>query len=93
MAGSERRHELTSARFLIVIVSFEGEVQCGIPDWTAKERDDLAQELSDVLIYLLRLSEVCKIDLPKEALSKIALNQLKYPLDKCFGSNKKYDQL
>jgi dCTP diphosphatase len=75
------------------LFQWKGEVAAGIPDWTPKERESLAHELSDVLIYLLRLSEVCNVDLPKEALAKIALNEQKYPADKCFGSNKKYDQL
>ena len=58
--------------------------------WSDKEKQDLANELSDVLIYLVRLSEVCHIDLPAAATHKIELNKKKYTADKVYGSSKKY---
>ncbi|KFM61737.1 dCTP pyrophosphatase 1, partial [Stegodyphus mimosarum] len=67
-----------------------GEVKEGLPDWTENEKEHLAQELSDVLLYLLRLSEKCHIDLPAAVLDKIGLNSKKYPVTKVWGSNKKY---
>ncbi|GBN46523.1 hypothetical protein AVEN_221740-1 [Araneus ventricosus] len=59
-------------------------------DWTNEDKEHLSQELSDVLIYLLRLSEKCRIDLPAAVLKKIALNEQKYPASKVWGSRKKY---
>ena len=61
-------------------------------DWSAKDKHHLAQELSDVLIYLVRLAEKCHIDLPKETVAKIALNSKKYPADIVHGSSKKYTE-
>jgi len=52
----------------------------------------VAQEMSDVLIYLVRLAEKCHIDLPTAAARKIELNRLKYPVDKVCGSSKKYTE-
>ncbi len=60
--------------------------------WSGKEKQDLANELSDVLIYLVRLSEKCHIDLPAAAIHKIQLNKKKYPADKVYGSCKKYTE-
>lgn len=39
-----------------------------------KKRNDLGEELADVVIYLLRISEILGIDLEKEILYKINNN-------------------
>lgn len=39
----------------------------------------MGQELSDVLIYLVRLAEQCHVDLPIAVLDKFKLNAVKYP--------------
>lgn len=74
------------------LFQWKGEVKEGLPDWSEKDKKHLAQELSDVLIYLVRLSEKCHIDLPKAAIEKIALNSKKYPAEKVQGSSKKYNE-
>ena len=40
-----------------------------------KKKDDLGEELADVVIYLLGLSEILGIDLEKEVLEKIKKNK------------------
>lgn len=40
-----------------------------------KKKDDLGEELADVLIYLLGLSEILGIDLEKEILQKVKKNK------------------
>ena len=72
---------------------WKGEVAVGLSDWPDKEKEHLGQELSDVLIYLVRLAERCHIDLPTAVISKLELNRKKYPKDQAYGSSKKYDQL
>ncbi|MDD2833298.1 MAG: nucleotide pyrophosphohydrolase [Methylotenera sp.] len=52
----------------------------------------VGQELSDTFVYLLRIAEVCGIDLIEAANKKIDLNAKKYPVEKCKGSNAKYTQ-
>ena len=64
-----------------------------MPEFNQKERRDLEEELSDVFIYLIRLSQVCHVDLPKAVAAKIEKNKLKYPTEKAYGSMKKYNQL
>lgn len=74
------------------LFQWKGEVAEGLPDWTVTEREQLAQELSDVLIYLVELAEKCRVDLPQAVLRKMALNKLKYPASKVHGSAKKYTE-
>lgn len=57
-----------------------------------EEKHHLGQELSDVLIYLVRLAEKCRVDLPKEVVAKMALNTMKYPAHIVKGSSKKYTE-
>ncbi|PNY17917.1 dCTP pyrophosphatase, partial [Trifolium pratense] len=61
------------------IFQWKGEVQRGIPDWKEEEKIHLGEELSDVLLYLVRLSDICGVDLGKAALRKVELNAIKYP--------------
>lgn len=68
------------------------ECQVGLPYWTPEERANLGEELSDVLIYLVRLSDRCGIDLAKAVQDKMKKNAKKYPVEKAFGSSKKYNQ-
>lgn len=51
---------------------------------------DLSHEFADSLWLLLRLADVCKIDLASSLQEKVALAALKYPIDKSFGRPDKY---
>jgi dCTP diphosphatase len=51
---------------------------------------DLAHELADCLWVLLRLSDVCGIDLASSLLEKVKLAALKYPVEKAYGRPDKY---
>uniref|UniRef100_A0A3P9JHI1 dCTP pyrophosphatase 1 n=1 Tax=Oryzias latipes TaxID=8090 RepID=A0A3P9JHI1_ORYLA len=74
------------------LFQWRGEVAEGLPGWTESEREQLAHELSDVMIYLVELAEKCRVDLPQAVLRKMALNKLKYPASKVHGSAKKYTE-
>lgn len=52
----------------------------------------VADELADVLLYLVRLSDKLKIDLLEAALHKLEKNAVKYPADQVRGSAKKYSE-
>lgn len=62
------------------IFQWKGEVARGLPNWSADDKEHLEEELSDVLLYLVRLADVCGLDLGRAALSKILKNAIKYPL-------------
>ena len=72
------------------LFQFRGEVAKGCADWSEKDRVHLGEELSDVLLYLVRLSDLCNIDLPAAALRKVERNKAKYPVDRCRGRSDKY---
>jgi dCTP diphosphatase len=69
------------------IFQWKGEVPRGLPDWKEEEKVHLGEELSDVLLYLVRLSDICGIDLGKAALRKIQLNAIKYPAPNSTSGN------
>ncbi|KAF3780815.1 dCTP pyrophosphatase 1 [Nymphaea thermarum] len=72
------------------IFQWKGEVPKGLPDWKAEEKEHLGEELSDVLLYLVRLADICGVDLGSAALRKLQLNAIKYPVKLCKGSSAKH---
>ena len=52
----------------------------------------VSQEIADVLLYLVSLSDTLEIDLYQAALDKIELNYAKYPSAFVKGSAKKYTE-
>lgn len=62
----------------------------GLPGWTARDAEHLGEEMSDVLIYLLRLADRCGVDLAAAATRKMELNRKKYPAALARGSSAKY---
>ena len=48
-------------------------------DWTTEDKVHLGEELSDVLMNLVRLADRCHVDLPAAAIRKFQLNAEKYP--------------
>jgi dCTP diphosphatase len=56
-------------------------------------RVKVAEELADVLLYLVRLADKLDVDLAVAALEKLKLNATRYPVDKARGSSKKYSDL
>ncbi|XP_038059197.1 uncharacterized protein LOC119730396 [Patiria miniata] len=74
------------------LFQWRGECKEGLEDWSEKDKKHLGQELSDVLMYLIRLAEKCHVDLPRAAMEKVGLNAKKYPAQKVYGSSKKYTE-
>ncbi len=56
-------------------------------------RAEVALEIADVLLFLLRLCDRLDIDPVQAAHRKLALNAQKYPVHKARGSAVKYDKL
>lgn len=54
------------------------------------KRRELAHELADCLWLILRLADVCQIDLASSLHEKLELASLKYPVEKAFGRPDKY---
>ncbi len=51
------------------------------------------EEIADVLLYLLRISDKLGIDPVIAARAKLAANELKYPVGKSRGTARKYTEL
>lgn len=63
--------------------------------WDDKEKsvDKVKEELADVLIYCVLLAEKYNLNIEDIIKEKLDSNNKKYPVDKAFGSAKKYDEL
>ena len=59
----------------------------------ADVKTEVAAELADIFIYLLRLADKLDIDLMTAADSKIRKNAIKYPIKKSSGNAIKYNKL
>ena len=57
------------------------------------KRDAVAEEVADVLLYLLQLADKLGIDPLDAARKKLQLNALKYPVERAKGTSKKYSEL
>lgn len=69
---------------------WRGEVPAGLPGFSLEERRHVGEELSDCLLYLLRLADACGVDLAAAATAKMQKNAAKYPAEACRGSAAKY---
>jgi len=57
---------------------------------SGEQRSEVAAEMADVLIYLVRLADKLDVDLLQAAQAKMAVNARKYPADQVRGSARKY---
>ncbi|WP_336808020.1 nucleotide pyrophosphohydrolase [Fulvimonas yonginensis] len=54
------------------------------------KKNEIAEEVADVFLYLLQLSDKLGIDPLEAARRKLEINAAKYPVDLAKGSSKKY---
>ena len=59
----------------------------------AETKAEVALEIADVLLFLLRLADKLDIDPIASAEQKMKLNAEKYPVEKSKGNAKKYNRL
>ena len=57
-----------------------------------KKKEDIEDEMADVLYFLIRMAQRYDIDLSEALDRKIEKNDNKYPVEKFKGSNKKYNE-
>ena len=62
-------------------------------DVIRSKRDEIEEEIADVLIYLLLLADVLNIDLEKAFFKKMEKNEERYPVEKAKGRADKYSEL
>lgn len=69
---------------------FQWKTEAQSRELSAEEKQAVAHEIADVQIYLLRLADKLEIDIPTAVEEKMALNEVRYPVDKAHGSAQKY---
>ena len=63
-------------------------------DQHAKDnKEELADELADVAMYLFELADNIEVDLGRAMLNKMKKNAVKYPVHKAKGRHTKYNKL
>ena len=55
--------------------------------------DKVKEELADIFNYAILIADKYDLDLKQIVLEKLAKNAQKYPVDKAYGSAKKYNEL
>ncbi|WP_373471900.1 nucleotide pyrophosphohydrolase [Carnobacterium alterfunditum] len=58
-----------------------------------KKRQQIKEELADVLIYSIMMSDTMDFDLAEIISEKLKINNQKYPVEKAFGKKDKYTEL
>lgn len=58
-----------------------------------KKREEISDEMADILYFLLRIAQMNNIDLSDALERKIKKNEVRYSVDKFKGSNKKYNEI
>ena len=53
----------------------------------------VADEVADIMLYLIRFSDIAKINIEEACLNKIKKNKKKYPIKLSKGISKKYNEL
>jgi len=57
------------------------------------QKQAVAMEVADVLIYLLQLCDTLQIDPLRAATEKLSQNERKYPVERARGNSRKYTDL
>jgi len=55
--------------------------------------DNVAEELADIMIYCIQMTEKLELDIDKIIMDKIDKNEEKYPVNLFKGSSRKYNNL
>lgn len=82
----------TEAAELLELFRFKTDEQCEAL-LMGSGRQDIEDEIADVLFFILRIAQKYDIDLSNAFAHKMQKNAQKYPVEKSRGSNKKYTEL
>lgn len=71
---------------------FQWLTEAASNDLSGTQRHEVALELADILIYLVRVSDKLDVDLLQACREKVRINEERYPAAKVRGSSSKYDK-
>ena len=76
-----------------LIEHFQWKDKDEIDEHIKKNKEDISDEMADVLYFLLVLAHDLDINLVEAVKRKIQKNNAKYPVEKSKGNHKKYTEL
>lgn len=76
-----------------VLEHFQWKSESEINKYVKTHKEEIAEELADVLNYLLIMAHDLGIDLVAAEEKKVEKNERKYPVEKAKGNAKKYTEL
>lgn len=76
-----------------VLEHFQWKTQKEIKEYIKTNKDDIGEELADVLYWVLLMCNDLEINIFEALEKKIKKNERKYPIDKAKGKHTKYNKL
>jgi len=76
-----------------LLEQFQWKDEKAVEQHIRENREEIADELADVAIYLAELADNLGINLLQAMISKLEKNARKYPVEKAKGVATKYDKL
>lgn len=76
-----------------VLEHFQWKSKEEVEQYVVSHKEEIAEELADVLYWVLLMSHDLKIDVSDVFMKKLVKNGEKYPVDKSKGKNAKYTEL
>ena len=61
--------------------------------WCEEKKDEIREELADVLNYCILMADTCGLDIDEIIQEKVKRNAGKYPVEKAYGHKEKYTEL
>lgn len=77
---------------LVEIFQWLNEDDSLLKNLSEEDTTRVREEVADILIYIIRLSDILKIDLEQSILDKIKINEVKYPVEISKGNSTKYNR-
>lgn len=84
---------ITEASEILEHFRFKSEKEVEELFHNSEKKEHISEEMADVFYFLLRLAQRYDIDLADSINKKMEKNNMRYPLDKWKGSNKKYNEV
>ena len=81
---------------LAISLSLETSELLEVFQWSGRDTEcndkieKIKEELADVIIYSILMADACNLDIDEIIQKKLSINNEKYPVQKAYGSSKKY---
>jgi NTP pyrophosphatase (non-canonical NTP hydrolase) len=76
-----------------VLEHFQWKNGKDLEEYVSKNKEEISEEIADVLYWILLISHDLDIDIKKALERKLEINDKKYPVEKAKGKSTKYNKL